>query len=976
MFTRTQRRTIGITAACAAVAMSFGMVSPAFAADGTEDPLVLSPEQIESLTTQAQADVYREDLTGAAESDAATGAELGSAVEPGAEQESPADGNTLLDETAGTGWKHTVRASVEGNYGMAATVPAAGGAGDYFAIDSLGMLQRRTADGGEVWRRDNTSWFADWGVKPVRPWQIEPFPARIVVGFNAVSPFTPASEDGFATGDLTGDGVDDLAFSASVGSDPYRPMQGALSTGTFVTIVDGADGHTLWSNLYAAVYSIQLVDDTLVIADSPVFNINAPAGSAMTMSGLTFDRAGDRLEVASTWTYQPDAPTASGWADIEPVGDGLIAVSWNRRKDALETVPSGHTLILDSATGEVAWTATDRMYSRQLRLDASRERLVALEQSDANEGVQYQVVTYALEDGARAVLDTRVNAMPLASALGELDRADGAEIVVNEATLDGAAQFNATTTRALDGDSGAQLWSRTLKRDADNTATGIMAWGVQIADGRVIVNYRDDADSATGANRSGSWYGRISALAGSNGALKWEHTGTAASQLWSQVIVDGKDTRVRTVDTLQNVHAYNLGSGKESAITPLPADSSSATAIDITGDGADELIVGGNSRGVFAYDGRALVNGERVPVWTATVPGSVHELLRADVTGDGRDEIVVAAETAAAVIDADTGKVIRTFDGDGQFVRTVAATDLDGDGKAEVVLATDAIHAYRGDGKRAWSYAPQDGVVFGDISFGEGTVYAEYSSRGSLGLAPADVSAAAVALDAKSGAVKWSATPSAPTALGLDGVVYGATQRAATFASPEISYADGHAVVYTWLGRQTPAAAPTMFMEIRDGRTGDVLHTSLLGGPHNLGAWLAGPEGLMAVTTGRVTTFRADGQESMMRTVSTLQDAGFATSPDGERILVAGSEGGLTSYPASLLLTSTGSGFEPATASINVTAGRELALADLDGDGRLEAVSLNFDARGADRAAGLFGSGYATPFTAMRQFVVTTIDVP
>ena len=204
----------------------------------------------------------------------------------------------------------------------------------------------------------------------------------------------------------------------------------------------------------------------------------------------------------------------------------------------------------------------------------------------------------------------------------------------------------------------------------------------------------------------------------------------------------------------------------------------------------------------------------------------------------------------------------------------------------------------------------------------------------------------------------------------------GASPRAATFASPEIPYADGPAVVYTWLGRRTPASPPLMFMEIRDGRTGEVLHSAALGGPHNLGTWLAGPEGLMAVTTGRVTTFRANGEQSIMPSVPALQDAGFATAPNGDRILVAGAEGGLASFPASLILTSSGSGFEVPTASTNVTAGRELALGDLDGDGRLDAVSLSFDARGGDRTAELFGSAFFTPFTAMRQFVVTTIDAP
>ncbi|WP_022890515.1 FG-GAP-like repeat-containing protein [Agromyces italicus] len=976
MFTRTQRRAIGITAACAAVAMTFGMVSPAYAAEGT-DLLVLTPEQVDDLTARAQADVYRDGPAGATtEPDAATtGAEIGTGgtAEPGTEPEASDGGNELLAETEATTWKHTVRASVEGNYGMAVTAPVAGGGDDYFAIDSLGMLQRRTADGAEVWRRDNTSWYTEWGVKPARPWQLEPFPARIVVGYNAISPFTPASEDGFATGDLTGDGVADLVFSASVGASPYRPMQGALSTGTFVTIVDGADGHTLWSKLYAAIYSLELVDGTLVVADSPYFNINAPSGSKMTMSGLTFAPAGDELEVASTWTYDPDAPRASGWADLEPIGDGLLAASWDRRKDALATMPSGNTLVIDTATGEVEWTATDRLYSRQLRLDASRDRLVALEQSDPNEGVQYQIVSYALDDGAREVLDTRVNAMPLASAIGDLGGSTAGEIVVNEATLDGSMTLNATTTRALDGDSGSQLWSRTLKRDPDNLSDGILGWGVQIADGRVIVNYRDDAAAETADNRGGSWYGRITALAGNNGAVKWEHTGTAASQLWSQVITEGKGTRVRTVDTLQNVRTFNLGSGKEVGVTPLPADSSSATAIDITGDGADDLVVGGNSQGVFAYDGRALVDGERVPLWTATVPGSVHKLVLADVTGDGRDEIVVAADTAAAVIDASSGKVLRTFDGDGQFVRTVAAADLDDDGKAEVVLSTDAVHAYHGDGKLAWSYAPQDGVVFGDVSFGDGRVYAEYETRNALALAEPGA-LGGVALDGDTGAVVWeTAAPATPTELGFAGPVRGVGMRAATFASPEIPYADGHAVVFTWTASAaTPGAPPKMFMEIRDGRTGEVLHTASLGGVHNLNNWVTAPEGLVAGSTAAFRTFGANGDDAVMLAFATLEVAGFATTPSGERILVASTDGGMSSLPASALVNSPS--HVSMAATVGVVGGRELALADLDGDGRVEMISLNFDARGADRTAGLHGSAYSSPFTAMRQFVVATVD--
>ncbi|MFE6733870.1 FG-GAP-like repeat-containing protein [Microbacterium sp. NPDC057650] len=966
MFTRNKRRVVGVAATCAAVAMTVGMVSPAFAADSAEPPLVLTPEQVDALTAHATSNLYGEEGP-------AVSADEGSAT--GTEPETSEGGNTLQSETDAAAWKLTPHAAVEGDYGMTATVPVPGAGDDYFAIDSLGLVQRRTAAGAEVWRRDNSSWYADWAVKPVRVFQPEAYPARIVVGYNAASPFSPASENGYATGDLTGDGVADLVFTAEVGANPYRPMQGTPSTGTFVTIVDGADGHTLWYKLYNAVYGLALVDGTLVVADSPFFNINSPAGSKMLLHGLTFESAGAALKTASEWMYDPGAPKASGWADLEAVGDGLLAVSWDRRKDAAATVPSGNTLVIDAANGDVKWTATDRLYSRQLRLDASRNHLVALEQSDPNEGVKYQVVTYDLADGTRKVLDTRVNAFPLASAIGDLGGSKASEIVVSEATLDDVLKFNTSTVRAIDGDSGAQKWSRTLKRDAASGGDGPLAWGVTIAGDRVIVNYRDDLRSDTAENRSSTWFGRISALAAGNGALKWEHTGTAASQLWSQVLVNGKDVRVRTVDTLENVRTYNVGSGKLTGLTPLQADSSSAVATDINGDGAEDLIVGGNSQGLFAYDGPSLVRGERVLLWTATVPGSVQKLVLADVNGDGRDEIVVAADTAAAIVDARTGKVVRTIDGAGQFVRTVGASDLDHDGKSEIVLSTDSVRAYHGDGKLAWAYKPQDGVVFGDISFGDGKVYAEYSSRESLTLDPDDVALGAVALTGSSGAVAWEQTPTAAENLGLDGLVYGATQRAATFASPEIPYADGHAVVYTWLGRVSPTTPPAMFMEIRDGRTGDVLHSARLGGPHNLGSWFTGPEGLMAVTTGAITTFAADGASTIMRSVPTLQDAGFAMTPAGERIVVAGSESGLASYPVSAL-TENSTGFLGSSASYTAIAGAELLLADLDGDGRVEAVSLNPNGRGTDRAAGLFGSAISTPFTAMRKFAVTTVDAP
>lgn len=99
------------------------------------------------------------------------------------------------------------------------------------------------------------------------------------MGYNAVSPFTPASDQGYVTGDLTGDGVDDVVFSASVGVSPYRPFTSPGSTlpnGTFVTVLDGRTGKTLWSKLYAYAYNVKLVGKTLVVTDAPYYNLNSP----------------------------------------------------------------------------------------------------------------------------------------------------------------------------------------------------------------------------------------------------------------------------------------------------------------------------------------------------------------------------------------------------------------------------------------------------------------------------------------------------------------------------------------------------------------------------------------------------------------------------------------------------------------------------------------------------------------------------
>ncbi|MFD0370928.1 hypothetical protein [Streptomyces sp. NPDC127114] len=932
----TDRSRRGVRLASVLVAAGLGLTAltamPAGTAHADDAPLG-------RILTDAQADALEQRVEPAAPLD----------VTPQDDGRTPQQLRSTEETTAGGGLALNRASALETYQGQADTAQLGGGHGDFLAVHSMGTVTRLTADGRTAWKRDNASLYADWQVTPIRPWQTEPGPARITIGYHANSPFLDASDRGWAQGDLTGDGVADVVFTADVGNSPYRPFTSPgspLTTGTFVTVLDGATGRTLWSRLYADAQQVTLVGDTLVIGDQPSTNPNAAKDATASLQALRFTPDADRKLTATTaWTYRTGARDGR-WGSTLPLGDGLLAVSWYVKKTA--TAPAAaHTLVLDTADGAVKWRTDGDLYGRQLALDTARGRLVALEQADHRDGIRYEIAAYDPADGTRTTLDTRVNALAVGLRVGELRGEAGPEYVVSESTLDPYLYVNTATVRALDGADARELWAHTVKRDESNSKDGDSALGLRIVDGRVLASYFTTADKDTAANAGAGRYGTLLALAGRDGSVRWQHKGPDASPIYAQPYREDDEWRVRT-DNEQNVRSYRLGSGRQASVHPLQGNLHSGLAADVNGDGRKDVVVGGQSQGLWAYDGPSLAAGSPKLLWQTTLPGSVQGDLRiGDTDGDGHDDdLVVAADHAAVVVDAHTGRVRERVDGRGGFVRSVTVADLDGDGADELLVPTDAVRAYSGSGRKLWEYAPGTGLVFSDLAVADGRVLGSYQTRGVL---DGSATVGGMALDAATGALAWEADP---TWTGdPDTRIYAAQLYHGVYASPAVPYADGHAVVHSWIVRE--GAWWTTYFEFRDIRSGKVVRTATGGGAWTVGNWFTGDEGLLLAGTASLRTFHKDGGEYEVYTLPTLHRAEFATGPGGRRLVVGGTEGAAYVWDPAVLTA--GRNYPEHLAKLAGYATQNIVVADLTGDGVDEVVGLGKDDTGFDRTIELSG---------------------
>ncbi|MFJ8822742.1 FG-GAP-like repeat-containing protein [Streptomyces sp. NPDC102467] len=949
MTAHDSRRALRLASLLVAAGLALTAAPHALAADSGSDAMHLTSKQADTLAKRLQSDGPVDDKA-ADDAQSKTGAASGTGAST--------DSNSL---------SMTATSKIEGVRGYGATVPVGNKKGDYFTLHTLGHIARTTADGTEQWSRDSASLYADWKVKHLRVWETEFYPPRLLMGYNAVSPFTPTSGQGYDTGDLTGDGVPDVVFSASVGMSPPSGVVvpgTTMTSGTFVTILDGATGRTMWSKFYAFAGMVKIVDGALLVADAPRQNDDAPATATAKITGTRFSYAGGALGEASSWTYDTGEVQPATWGAVQDLGGGRAAVSWNLRKTDITTA-RGRTLVLDTNDGSVQWQTDSALYGRQLGLDSGRGRLVAVEQADLSDEVRYQVAAYDLKTGRRTTLTDRVNVLPTAFTVGDLSESAADEYAVSESSLTDSLFVNASTVRVLDGDDpDTALWQHTTKRAADNGHDGPSTWRLTVVGSKLVAAGQDDTKFGTAINAAGR-YGSLTVF-NAKGKVAWQTKGATASPTFQDIFKDKAGRHIRTVDSDQNVRTYDLAGGAQQQLTPLQADMAYGKALDVDGDKKADLIEGGQSNGVWAYSGTSLLDGKPKQLWRAALPGAVHRIEVADVTGDKTPEIVVAADSAVVVLDSRTGATLRTIDGGGHYVRSVALSDLDGDGKKDILVPTNKLTAYKGSGKQLWSYAaPADAgdVYFSDVSVNDGHVYVQYASDQAFTLDNPTLKA--VQLDAGTGALGWASAPKAPAGA-QDGRVRGGLFDNAVYSSPAIPYADGHGVAYTWVV-WAPAGAtasdgfsPFNVTEIRDGRTGEILHTAIGGGLWTHSNYLNGDGVLLEAGTAAIRTYGPDGKDNRVVLIPPTGTATWFTAPGGRRVVLTGTAGGPYLWDPAVL--SGGQDYPDYLGkSPTISGSRNFVTGDFDGDGDDEVVALNFDDRGVNQTAEQTGGGYYVP---------------
>ncbi|MBI3848623.1 MAG: VCBS repeat-containing protein [Planctomycetes bacterium] len=151
--------------------------------------------------------------------------------------------------------------------------------------------------------------------------------------------------------------------------------------------------------------------------------------------------------------------------------------------------------------------------------------------------------------------------------------------------------------------------------------------------------------------------------------------------------------------------------GEVRANHPIGGGVKAIAVADLDGDRRPEIVALTAERGLAAWEASRVIalSSNGVVRFNVSVDGEAHTLTVGDLDGDGRAEVVVAAQTWAEsngrrqatggrvlVLAGDgTERFDRRIDGDG---RSIAVADLDGDGRSEIIVDSAGVMALTFDG--------------------------------------------------------------------------------------------------------------------------------------------------------------------------------------------------------------------------------------------------------------------------------------
>ena len=834
-----------------------------------------------------------------------------------------------------------------------AETAALGGTGDWLGVFSGGTVARYDAQGNQVWDRSATSLYNDWQVKPVNSFQPWPYLPNLYEGYDPYQMSTTGQQP-YVTSDFNGDGVDDVAVAYAVADYPFRPFTSpgsTLNNGTFITILDGRTGKTDWSRLVPGYVGNMLVQDgRLVVADAtgPDWSVDPVAEQGDSRSNLTaysFSRAGaGKLAARTDWTYSTRAPWAN-WGDLVSLGHGQIAASWSDTPMGLGSPrpADGQVLVLDSADGSVAVDTKTPGYPRMLAKDPTGNRVLVVEQRDPYDVVGWDLTSIDAHSGARSVITSREGTIPEAFTVAPDPHGHQARYAVAELGINADLTDGASTVSGWDG-SGRTLWSYTTASTVGGAETPVLALAFD-SRGSVVASVSDPVQD-TAADPAGPEHTQLIAVDAGSGKAEWRQQGAVSGDQLTEY--QGKLLTVGYDDT---AYTFDPAEGGSQAV-PLAGDPYAAVTVDVNGDGVKDMIVGGQSRGVFAVDGRTLKKANPTVLWRSTVDTSVHDLklvTRSSGHGGPTESVAAATDDGFAVLDVRTGAVSTTVHIPGYTDKLTAVPD--GHGGSEIVVPGSSLTAYRPDGTKLWAYRPAGtagkSLVFSTVTTdGSGHLFFEYSgTRAQNDNTTADPAPAVVSLNAATGTPVWTESPSDTGA-----AVIAPTN--SVFVDPDVPGAGGHGVAVAFSGQNS---ANKHLVQILDARTGAVLTTHETSGSYSfLGFTASRQNGMAEMLTFDQMIYPADGGtpyefDSFLPAHSGV----FARSADGTESFVA-AETGLWDFATPL--PDSGGGVLNTASAAALGAGQVQSAQLGDGPGD-DMIGLSLDWTGLDISLQAVGSG-------------------